>query len=360
MSTEDCLPIPKGYDKNSPIDSLTGGQIQNILDFLILESVAPIIRNSDVFDIQLVNLLAVTARNRKRKLSALPREEFIDELCQALAVNNRSRKVEIISQAKIERGFIYKFVVNFLEQCKGYEKQYHEYLTEPNAKIRESLSLRLEAVEKSLGFSRDRLYSSIKVSQDYLELMYEFRNVVVSNYIRFAYQQAKMYTGQKGENFNFNDVYQNFLVIITKAIDKYDASKGALTSYIKWWVLNAQTTNNPSHGHEYGIAYTLPQIQKKSLATNEANGTQVNFSISLNKLVGKKGEETEFGASIKGSEGAEHELEQRQELDQVRYLIKKADIRGMARLSLEIDEIFSEKEKRQMKETMRVQLGVHA
>jgi len=358
MTSEDCLPILKGYDKNSPTDSLTGGQIQSMLDLLILESLAPIIRNSDVFDIQLVHLLSVTARNRKRRLSALPREELINELCQALAVNDRARKIEIISQAKIERGFLYKFVVNFLRQCSGYERLYYEYLTESSPKKRESLHLRLRSTEKALGFSRDRLYSSIQASTDYLELMYEFRNVIVGNYIRFAYQQAKMYVSKKGSNFNFNDVYQNFLVIITKAIDKYDASKGPLTSYVKWWILNAQTANNSDHGHEYGIAYTLPQMQKKSMATNGVSDGQVNFSISLNKLVGKDGDETEFGSSLKGSEGVEHELERKQELDQIRYLVKKADIRGMARLSLEIDEFFSAKELNQMREVMRTQLGV--
>jgi len=338
-------------------DNLTGGQIQEVLDLLIFESVAPIILASDVFDIQMVYLLGLAARNKKRKLSALPREEFLSAICRALSTNNRFKKLEIISEAKIERGFIYKFVVNFLTEAADYVTLYQRHFTCTDRTERESLGARMAAIESSLRVSRDELFSTINASRDYLDLMYQFRNGIVNNYLKLAYQAARSYTSQKGPNFSFEDVYQNFLTVVTKAIDKYDASKGALTSYIKWWLLNAQTTTNTDHGHEYGIAYTLPQTQKKNLATNENANTQVNFSVSLNKLVGKDGEETELQHHLQGSEGVDKEIEHRQELDQIRYLIKKADIRGLARLVLEIDEYFSKKELNQMRETMKAQLG---
>lgn len=336
----------------SVADNLTGGQLQEILDLLIFEAIAPIILESDVFDVQLVHLLSLAARNRKRKLSALPREEFISTLCQAISVKSRSRKLEIISEAKIERGFLYNFVVNFLREAADYTTTYQKYLTCKTSIERHRLDSKLEATEKSLGGTRDGMFSALNSARDYLELMYEFRNGIVGNYVKFAFQQAKMFAAQKGANFNFEDVYQNFLTVITKAIDKYDASKGALTSYIKWWVLNAQTSTSSEHGHEYGIAYVLPQTQKKSMATHEGARTQVNFSVSLSTLLGKDGEETELESHIQGAEGVDAEIERRQELDRTRFLIKKADIRGLARLSLEIDEVFSLKELRLMVETM--------
>ncbi len=339
------------------VDNLTGGQIQDILDLLMFESVAPIVRASDVFDIQLIHILTLTARNRKRKLSALKREDFINNLCQALSVKSRERKIEIISEAKIERGFIYKFVMNFLREASDYVVVYQQHLVCRDELERRRLEAKLEAVERSLHTSRDVMFSTLHTTQDYLDLMYAFRNSIVQNYVRFAFQQAKAFTAQKGENFDFNDVYQNFLTIVTKAIDKYDASKGALTSYIRWWILNAQTTSNPEYGHEYGIAYTVPQMQKKNLATNKNGAQQVNFSISLSQLVGPDGDESELEQHIQGDEGIDLSIERRQELDQVRYLVKKADIKGMARLQLEIDEVFSPKELRRMRETMREQLG---
>ena len=337
------------------VDNLTGGQIQEVLDLLIFESIAPIIRASDVFDIQLVHLLSMTARNRKRKLSALPREEFITTLCQALAVSSRDRRLEIVSEAKIERGFIYKFVVNFLKGASDYTSMYQRHLTCRDEVERMRLDGKLRSIEVGLSCTRERLFSSLNASQDYLNLMYAFRNQIVHNYMKFAYKEARMYSAQKGSNYSFDDVYQNFLTIVTKAIDKYDASKGALTSYIKWWILNAQTTPNSDHGHEYGIAYTLPQTQKKHLAVNGGNGTQVNFSVSLNSLVGKDGEETELEYHLPGNEGVDIEIERRQELDEVRSLVKKADIRGLARLSLEIDEVFSRREYRNMVLAMKEQ-----
>lgn len=341
------------YDKNNPADSLTGGQIQEILDYVILEALTPIILTSDVFDIQLIYLLSLTTRNRKRKISALPREEFISLVSQALIIDDRSKKIELIAKAKIERSFLYNFVVNFLKETEGYRDLYQRYLVADRHE-HASLNLRLNAIEANVGASRDRLFPAINTCTDYLELTYEFRNSIVSNYVKFAYKQAMNFCDMKGPNYDFKDVFQNFLTAITKAVDKYDCSKGALTSYIQFWLLNAQTADS-SHGHEYGIAYTLPQLQKKNLACNTGGG-EVNFSVSMDKLTGKDNEESGgLQDYIVGSEGVDREVELKQELDLVRYFAKCADIRGLARLYLEIDEVFSTKELVKMAQTMQKQ-----
>lgn len=342
--------------------NLTGGQIQEVLDFLIYESLTPLVKTSDVFDVQIVYLLGLTARNRKRKLSAMPREDFMNALCHCLITDDREKKIHILTNSKIERGFVYNFVVEFLKETKPYNDLYQKYMfATGHEKIQ--LDMRLRAIEQSVGNSRDKLFSVINTARDYLELAYEFRNSIVQNYIRHAYKQAKMFVKakeEKGGNFDFNDVFQNFQTAITKAVDKYDSSRGALTSYINWWVLNAQSCSNTDHGHEYGIAYTIPQLQRKQMAQNK-NGGDVNFSVSLDKLVGT-GEEGEGATDLKdyivGEVSPEVKLEREQEIDVIRYLTKCADTRGLARLYLDIDEVFSKKELRQMRDTMKAQLGV--
>jgi hypothetical protein len=337
--------------------NLTGGQIQEVLDFLIYESLAPLVKTSDVFDVQIVYLLGLTARNRKRKLSALPREEFMTSLCHCLITDDRDKKIHILTNSKIERGFVYNFVVKFLKETEGYAELYQRYLLATGHE-RIMLDMKLRALEQNVGNSRSRLFSTINIAQDYLELAYEFRNSIVSNYVKLAYKQAKAFCKMKGENFDFKDVYHNFLTAITKAVDKYDCTKGALTSYINYWVLNAQTCSNTDHGHEYGIAYSIPQMQRKQMAQGTNSSGDVNFSVSLDKLVSSdSGEDgaTSLQDYIVGDVGAEVKLEQRQEMEVVRYLAKCADIRSLARLYLDIDEVFSKKELRLMRKTMREQ-----
>lgn len=333
--------------------NLTGGQIQDILDNLMYESLSPLVRTSDVFDIQVVYLLGLTAKNKKRKLSALPRAEFINNLCKCLMVDDRDKKIEILTISKIERGFVYNFIVNFLKETEDYVKLYQKYLfAQDMDKL--TLELRMGVIEANVGNDRDRLFSTINVATDYLELTYQFKNSIVSNYIKLAYKQAKAFCSMKGPNFNFEDVYQNFLTAITKAVDKYDCSKGALTSYVNWWVLNAQNGANTDHGHEYGIAYSIPPLQRKQLA--QGSKGDMNFSVSLNQMVAPNGEDsTELKDYLVGDLGVDIELEQQQEMNVVRHLAKCADIGGLARLYLDLDEVFSTKELRLMKDTMRKQ-----
>ena len=338
-------------------DNLTGGQIQEVLDTLIHQAVSPIIRGSDSFDMQVAYILSSTARNRKRKLSSLPREESIDAMCQFLTTTDREEKVRLIGMMRLERSFIYNYVVKFLKAVEGYVELYHLWLTAKNVQDKFSHERRLEAMERSVGYTRDKLFHTIRTSHDYLELAYKFRNSIVMNYLKHAYKQAKAFTKSK-PNFDQKDVYQNFLTAITKAVDKYDSAKGALTSYINWWLLNAQTTSNNSHGHEYGIAYTIPQLQKKALAEKSPRGTHINFGISLEKMVGNAGEETELGQYIAGDCSVEQDILDGEEIDTIRALVKHADTRGIARLYLDIDEVFSKKEKRKMIRTMRRQLGL--
>lgn len=350
--------LVKVKENDKLTDNLTGGQIQEVLDTLILQSVSPVIRGSDSFDLQIVYILSSTARNKKRKLSSLPREDSIDQMCQFLCSSDREEKVRLIGTMRLERGFIYNFVVKFLREVEGYERLYQEMLTAKTPKEREQYERRMEAMEMSVGCDRRSLFHTALTSKDYLELSYEFRNTIVMNYLKHAYKQAKAFVKMKGKNFDLNDVYQNFLAAITKAVDKYDASKGALTSYVNFWLLNAQTTSNSLHGHEYGIAYSIPQLQKKALAEKSRKGMNVNFGVSLQKIVGSDGEETELGQYIAGDVSVENELLEAEEVDAIRALAKTADIRGIARLYLDIDEVFSKKERRRMLRVMRKQLGV--
>lgn len=336
--------------------SMTGGQIQEALDYLIYQSLEPIVLYSDIFDIQVAHLLAVASTNRKRKLSALEREDFISKLCNAL-YKKGEEKLEILRGCKIERGFVYNFVVNFLKHTHGYRDLYCEHLMCPDFKKKQILERRLTVVETNVGFTREFLYQTIGLSESWLELAYSFRNKIVMQYQKHSLKQAKSFCDMKGENFDFNDVSQNLLTAVTKAVDKYDSGKGALTSYINFWILNAQTYANPEHGHEYNVAYTIPQIHKKNIAGVNTSGS-TNFSVSLDAMLNADDEGSDLLNLMVGDEGVDKSLEARNEIDNMLYLIKAADLKGIGRLYLDIDEFFSAKEQRLMAKTMRDQLGI--
>jgi hypothetical protein len=338
------------------LENLTGGQIQEVLDGLIFQAVYPILEHSNLFDTQIVYILSIVTKNRKRKLSALPREEFISILCQYLVTSDPERKLFLLETAKIERGLIYNFVVNVLEKIKPYVPVYLKWVTTKDAADKLRLSQKLQIFAKDCGLPADYLYTVYQQSSDFLELAYKFRNSIVNNYIRYSYKQAKIYCASKTNTFDFQDVWHNFLAAVTKAIDKYDCSKGALTSYIKWWILNVQTTSSTDHGHEYGLAYSIPQMQRKNLALKNSS-KQANFSLSLDTILSSENGDAVLNDYTTGDNGLEDILEKDQEADIIKYLIKRADSKlGLARLYLDIEEFFSKKELRKMRKITREQL----
>ena len=331
-----------GSSLKMDMSNLTGGQIQEVLDFLILNSLRPIIEASDIFNVQLAYLLTLTAQNRKRKLSSLPRAEFMSLMSRALLTRDRTERYELISGAKIERSFLYNFVVKFLHHARDYKATYVAFLRSRPGYERDRLESKLKVLETALTLSRDKMLPALHLSQDYLDMSYSFRNSIVENYIKKTGKQARAFVQLKGDNFDVNDVRQNFLTAVTKAIDKYDSSKGAITSYINFWVLNAQSGSESDH--EYGIAFTIPQLQRKKLAMGSKG--DVNFSVSLEGMMRGGNNNEEYGVidTIQGDIGIEQSRINSEDLQTTRMLIKQSDPSSLARLYLDIEETFTSDE----------------
>lgn len=343
-------------NSESETSNLTGGQIQEVLDFLIYNGLEPIIQSSSVFDVQLVHMLSVATTNRKRKISALPREAFIHKICTALVTDDIGLKLDCITSSKMERGFVYNFLVNFLAAADGYLDLHTRYLTCHNHTEKVLYGKRMAAIESALSFSRSDLFHTLNKCRKYVDLAYEFRNQIVCQYLKHAYKQAHTYCKQKGTNFDFDDVQQSLMAAITKALDKYDSSKGALTSYINYWILNALTYASSDYGHEYGVSYLIPQTQKKAVQGTKAE--EVNFSVSLNAMLDAESA-TSFGDMLVSTTNTEGEYLARKAAEDTAYLIKCADPQGLARLYLDLSEYISVKEQSKMAKSTLRQLGYY-
>lgn len=331
-------------------DNLTGGQIQHVLDYLIYEALRPVVMNSCIFDLQLSHVLIHAAGNKKRKLSALPREEFLSKAANTLSESSGDVKFEYIIGLKLERGFVYNFLVNFINRVANYTTLYLEYMTCTKPEQRVYVDQQLRVVEDDVGFQREHLFPTLQNVSSWLELAYEFRNSIVMQYHKHAIKKAHQYAGMKGENFDVQDLSQNLLAAVTKAIDKYDSSQGALTSYVNFWIMNAQTYASSEHGHEYGIAYTIPQGHRKTIAGGNSNGIS-NFSVSLDSAL-EEDEDGSLHSLLVGASSVEDVVIAEDELTKMLRLAKYADPKGIGRLYLDLDEVFSKREVRQMRRTM--------
>lgn len=337
-------------------DNLTGEQIQIILDLFLYKALEPVILHSTAFDNQVSYLLTLITGNRKRKISSIEREQVIELLAAYLVVEDRREKFELIRSARIERSFIHAFLSRFLAHNDAFLGLYRDFMV--NTKTRTVTGERLAAMATGSGcVDRNALYSIMSLSSGYLSNFYKYREVIVNHYVKMASKKADEYIeSNPSMGYDFMDVRQNILKSVLTAIDKYNSDRGALTSYINWWVLNALTCGTDEH--EYGIAYTIPQSQRKKIANGTSTG-EVNFSVSMDTLTNNDDEDGERNLhnSLSAEEAVAEEIERSEVEETIRFLVKSVDYKGTARLLLDIGEFFSPKEREQMDEQMQKEFG---
>lgn len=317
--------------------NMTGEQIQKILDFFLYQALEALMLRSDIFDDQIAYILTIAANNRKRKVSALEKGELIGTLAACLATDNRKLKFEMFKHCHVERLFVHGFLGKVINDKlnQNYLRMYGQYVS-GDFKLKAQLD---DIAEVNFGTTRDEAWTILNHLRSFLEKFFEYRTTIMDNYMKMSTVQANSFIkGSPNGTYDFNDLRQSILKATLTALDKYDSSKGALTTYINWWVLNAQTS---SAEHEYGIAYTIPQAHKRKIAKTGA--ADVNFSTSLDALVG----EDDFNLHEALTDGVEvaREVEGNFETERMRRLAKSVDIDGLAGLYLDLGEAYTRREK---------------
>jgi hypothetical protein len=251
-----------------------------------------------------------------------------------------------LREARIERSFLHVFATRYLSRYEGFAEHYQKMML---SKSKDRLLIKgdLDTTAHDAGCDdRQGLYRVVTIGNDYLKKFYECRANVLDHYLKLSSKQASIYIKANGSNFDFNDVRQTILKSILLAIDKYDSNKGALTSYINWWVLNAQTCGTAEH--EYGIAYTIPQSHRKKIV--EKNTGYMNHSVSLDVMMDDEGAGRTLHSVLGDGHNVQEDFEQNETDVIVMYLAKRADLRGCARLVLDIGEYFTPSEIQKMEE----------
>ena len=319
-------------DKN-----MTGEQIQQIMDMLLYKALEPLVLYTSVFDAQVEYLLWLISTNRKRKLSSLERSTAVSRLAAYLSVRDRRQRFEFVRNARVERFFIHKFLTTFVEANEHYVKQYKEFLREPS----EEKKIALDRYASQVGrCERGDLYVALKICMAYLKRFYSYRNSIVGHYVKIANKWAKAHITQTGRS-SYKDLVQSIIKAVITALDKYDSRKGALTTYITFWTKNAMRS---SKEHEYGVAYTVPQSQRKKMF--EGTSSSINFGVSLDSLYadGEDDENMALHAILSQDRTMDDDIERDESCLFVQRMAKKVDPLGVARLALDIGEYFTPQE----------------
>ena len=155
----------------------------------------------------------------------------------------------------------------------------------------------------------------------------------MEKYIRHTAMKANSHYRTETTRFDLNDVSQNFMLSLNKAINKFDQTKGTITTYVNHWLRDAKNPG-PNFTHEYGMAYNIPVAMRRAMATNKGVFT-ANIAVSLDD------EEDHIHSLSCPSLNPEQAAEANDSATRVRILAKRADPTGLARIKLGIEEVLN-------------------
>jgi hypothetical protein len=322
--------------KSTLKDNLTGSQITTIFDVINNQMIYHLNMFTEVLDPNFIQLLGWVSNNRRKKVSSLPRAKQLKLLYYGAYCTNKQDKYKTFCRLKLDRSYIRRIVSNFLEAADGYTGLYQKYFQGVATDLER---LRMSEIERVCTCDRNNLYGLIGNLTSLLELSQQFKEQLIAKYYKFIWTQVKKTICDTSRHFDSNCLMQNYIAAALKALDRYDSSKGALTSYIRYWILNSQQSAEESP--EYGIAYYVPatqRIQKANRAESNEGVVEDNFSSSLDDILAS--DELTSQSLTEDSACPETLIESKSSYVSILKLSRFADPLGIARLSLGIEEFF--------------------
>ena len=117
-----------GIKGTRPTENLTGGQIQQIMDKFLYDSVY-LLTSHGIFDNILITILSSLVLDRRRKISSIEYDTGINILCN-LTLRSSEDAFEDLRQLKLERTVYLKILNNLVERIEElkYPQLYDRWL----------------------------------------------------------------------------------------------------------------------------------------------------------------------------------------------------------------------------------------
>jgi hypothetical protein len=294
-------------------ENYTSSQLLSVLDSLIFYALDAIIDHTSWLDLVVGNVLVWYGDNRKRKLSPLPKHQVLERCFLFVTTPSKEHKKELIRVMELERSL-------WFNACRLFTEGAGEALSREMPD-----RLRIAYMENHDG----DLYVAVRDCLYWIQVAQEMKRRIMEKYMRFTVTMANAYMKGANTRIDLDDLIQNFVLAVSKAIDKCSANQGTLTSYIQQWIRSAQSSSSSSH--EYGVAYSVPPAIRKQFTDNRR---VPNIALPLDC----------DEAITKATPGPEELCENEDEIQKIRLLAKHADPSGLARLYHGIQETLDAEE----------------
>ena len=268
-------------------ENLSSYQIADILDNLLFEALRPLVEHTQIVSHWLAEMLPLIISDGRRRVSTLPQDKLINLVFIAIMTTDPVRQLALIQQMRLERNQIFYLVGRVQEISNSYLADMLIVLQTSSQTRRTRYTARLQVVEETLGTTRDHWHQALLTCAYWLDLALAFKRMIAEKYYKLAFKKAVEAEYTTGLDVSVADLYNNYILAIYRAIDKYDSSRGMLASYIGLWFKNA--SSNPDFDHEVNIAFVIPASQRRIFQkqnwTDRKGSAIMNFANPIDDQV---------------------------------------------------------------------------
>lgn len=276
----------------------SSAQYAEVMDVLLMRAIEPMARQTRVLDQLLPGVAAWASHNPSRKISSvLDKHELLHLLCLYPLAPARS-KARMLTNMRLERSILAYALDLFLGACDSLPGHWPD-MHPPELAV--AVGWRLSGDDQRDCTSLWALWSEVRYWYD---LYLDFRGQVAEKFTRLALMRARE-TAMILDHPSLDDVIQQYLMAIQRALDKFDPALGSLASYIGQWFLDARTTCRRDLG---APTVSLDQLMDDGL---ELGGVSADVMTTIIT---------------------------KQEIERVRQIARVVDPIGFGRLALELDE----------------------
>lgn len=227
--------------KEQVAGNLTSAQYLNTLDMLLWKALEPIALECPSFfytfmskcvAYQSVYPNSKYTSGEKGVLPTILMQMLLESKLDPAAAFAKARKLYI------NRGLLFGMISTFLKIAEPYERLHSAFSDIPKYEQR-SLC---KALETALG-ARDpnTLYQAIRQVEYWDKRARAWKNVILEKYTRMALGQAQKTYVDFNHYVDLDDVTQIYLMVAAKAVDRCDARRGVLTTFIQNWLKGARS-----------------------------------------------------------------------------------------------------------------------
>jgi|GEM_PF-4700545 len=227
--------------KEQVAGNLTSAQYLNTLDMLLWKALEPIALECPSFFYTFMSKCVAYQSVYPNSKYTSGEKGVLPTILMQMLVESKIDPVAALAKARklyINRGLLFGMISTFLKIAEPYERLHSAFSDIPKYEQRSMC----QALEIALG-ARDSntLYQAIRQVEYWDKRARAWKNVILEKYTRMALGQAQKTYVDFNHYVDLDDVTQIYLMVAAKAVDRCDARRGVLTTFIQNWLKGARS-----------------------------------------------------------------------------------------------------------------------